>query len=125
MAKGDIDSIDPNRWWAAITWGLANGLCTTLLRYADQAGAAGVELVPGWRTCRRCSADGTEYTFTLKEAYFADGDPITPADIKHTFLRMSAPRHRDRQRRATCTSSAPIRTSNGEADGHPRHHDLR
>src|SRR3954454_2459445 len=91
MAKGDIDSIDPNRWWAAITWGLANGLCTTLLRYADQAGAAGVELVPGLADMPTVSADGTEYTFTLKEAYFANGDRITPEDIKHTFLRLYAP----------------------------------
>lgn len=91
MAKGDIDSIDPNRWWAAITWGLANGLCTTLLRYADQEGAAGVELVPGLADMPAVSADGTEYTFTLKEAYFANGDRVTPEDIKHTFLRLYAP----------------------------------
>jgi peptide/nickel transport system substrate-binding protein len=91
MAKGDIDSIDPNRWWAAITWGIANGLCTTLLRYADEPGQAGVELVPGLADMPEVSADGTEYTFTLKEAYFANGDRVTPEDIKHTFLRLYAP----------------------------------
>lgn len=91
MAKGDIDSIDPNRWWAAITWGIANGLCTTLLRYADEPGPDGVVLVPGLADMPEVSADGTEYTFTLKEAYFANGDPVTPEDIKHTFLRLYAP----------------------------------
>lgn len=91
MAKGDIDSIDPNRWYAAITWGLANGLCTTLLRYDDKAGNAGVNVVPGLADMPTVSADGTEYTFKLRPAKFANGDPITPADIKHTFERMANP----------------------------------
>lgn len=91
MAKGDIDSIDPNRWWAAITWGLANGLCTTLVRYDDQPGNDGVTLVPGLADLPAVSADGTEYTFTLRDAKFANGDPVTPEDIKYTFERMAHP----------------------------------
>jgi peptide/nickel transport system substrate-binding protein len=91
MAKGDIDSIDPNRWYAAITWGLANGLCTTLLRYDDKPGNAGVNVVPGLADMPTVSADGTEYTFKLRAAKFADGDPITPADVKYTFERMAHP----------------------------------
>src|SRR3954454_10310173 len=85
MAKGDIDSIDPNRWWGAIRWGLGNGLCTTLLRYADQAGAAGVELVPGLAHLPPVSPDGPEYTFTLKAPSLANADRITPEDITPTF----------------------------------------
>jgi peptide/nickel transport system substrate-binding protein len=91
MAKGDIDSIDPNRWYAAITWGLANGLCTTLLRYDDKAGNDGVNVVPGLAEMPTVSADGTEYTFKLRDAKFANGDPITPADVKYTFERMANP----------------------------------
>ncbi len=91
MAKGDIDSIDPNRWYAAITWGLANGLCTTLLRYDDKAGNAGVNVVPGLSDMPTVSSDGTEYTFKLRSAKFANGDPITPADVKYTFERMAHP----------------------------------
>lgn len=91
MAKGDIDSIDPNRWYAAITWGLANGLCTTLLRYDDKPGNAGVNLVPGLAEMPTVSSDGTEYTFKLRDAKFANGDPITPDDVKYTFERMSNP----------------------------------
>ena len=91
MAKGDIDSIDPNRWYAAITWGLANGLCTTLLRYDDKPGNAGVNVVPGLADLPTVSADGTEYTFKLRDAKFANGDPITPADVKYTFERMAHP----------------------------------
>jgi ABC-type transport system substrate-binding protein len=91
MAKGDIDSIDPNRWYAAITWGLANGLCTTLLRYDDKAGNAGVNVVAGLSDMPTVSSDGTEYTFKLRAAKFANGDPITPADVKYTFERMAHP----------------------------------
>ncbi|MEP7111819.1 MAG: ABC transporter substrate-binding protein [Ilumatobacteraceae bacterium] len=91
MAKGDIDSIDPNRWYAAITWGLANGLCTTLLRYDDKAGNEGVNVGPGLAEMPTVSTDGTEYTFKLREAKFANGDPITPADVKFTFERMAHP----------------------------------
>jgi peptide/nickel transport system substrate-binding protein len=91
MAKGDIDSIDPNRWYGAITWGLANGLCTTLLRYDDKAGNDGVNIVPGLADMPTVSTDGTEYTFKLRDAKFANGDPITPADVKYTYERMAHP----------------------------------
>ena len=39
--------MDPNRWYFAVTWGLANAMCTTLVRYADKPDAAGTQLVPG------------------------------------------------------------------------------
>jgi ABC-type transport system substrate-binding protein len=91
MAKGDIDTLDPNRWYFAATWGLANGLCTTLVRYDDEAGADGVKIVPGLADMPQVSADGLTYTFKLRSAKFADGDPITPADVKYTFERLMAP----------------------------------
>ncbi len=91
MAKGDIDSMDPQRWYYAATWGLANGLCTTLVRYDDKPGADGVKLVAGLADLPKVSADGTEYTFTLKQAKFANGDPISPADIVTTFERLFTP----------------------------------
>jgi ABC-type transport system substrate-binding protein len=91
MAKGDIDTLDPNRWYFAATWGLANGLCTTLVRYDDKAGADGVKIVPGLSDMPTVSSDGTQYTFKLKAAKFANGNPITPADVKYTFERLMAP----------------------------------
>lgn len=91
MAKGDIDSLDPNRWYFAATWGLANGLCTTLLRYDDKAGQDGVKLTAGLSDMPTVSTDGTEYTFKLRAAKFANGDPITPADIQYTFERLMTP----------------------------------
>ena len=32
MSSGAIDTMDPNRWYFAVTWGLANAMCTTLVR---------------------------------------------------------------------------------------------
>jgi ABC-type transport system substrate-binding protein len=47
MSSGAIDSMDPNRWYFAVTWGLSNALCTPLVRYADASGTAGTAVVPG------------------------------------------------------------------------------
>jgi len=92
MASGAIDSMDPNRWYFAVTWGLANALCTTLVRYADQPGTAGTTIVPGTANLPVLSDNGLVYTFTMRPgARFSDGQPITPADIKYTFMRLMAP----------------------------------
>ena len=90
MAKGDIDTLDPNRWYFAATWGLANGLCSTLVRYDDKAGADGVKIVPGLAEMPTISADGLQYDFKLKDSKFANGQQITPDDIKYTFERLMA-----------------------------------
>jgi peptide/nickel transport system substrate-binding protein len=91
MAKGDIDTLDPNRWYFAATWGLANALCTTLVRYDDKPGADGVKIVAGLADMPTVSADGLQYDFKLKDSKFANGQPITPDDIKYTFERLMAP----------------------------------
>jgi peptide/nickel transport system substrate-binding protein len=92
MASGAIDTLDPNRWYFAVTWGLANALCTTLIRYADQPGTAGTTLVPGTADLPTISSNGLMYTYTLRPgAKFANGQPITPADIKYTWMRLMAP----------------------------------
>ncbi len=92
MSSGAIDSIDPNRWYFAVTWGLANAMCTTLVRYADQPGTAGTTLVPGTASMPVVSDNGLQYTFTMRPgARFSDGQPITPNDVKYTFMRLMAP----------------------------------
>jgi len=92
MASGAIDTLDPNRWYFAVTWGLANALCTTLIRYADQPGTAGTVLVAGIANLPTISPNGLEYTYTLRPgAKFANGQAITPADIKYTWMRLMAP----------------------------------
>jgi peptide/nickel transport system substrate-binding protein len=92
MSSGAIDSMDPNQWYYAVTWGLANAMCTTLIRYADQPGTAGTTLVPGTASMPVITDNGDTYTFTLRPgARFSDGQAITPADIKYTFMRLMAP----------------------------------
>src|SRR5690242_7017930 len=93
MASGAIDTMDPNRWYFAVTWGLSNALCTTLVRYADQPGTAGTQIVPGTAELPKVSSDGLTYTFTMRPgAKFSSGQPITTKDIKYTFMRLMAPK---------------------------------
>jgi peptide/nickel transport system substrate-binding protein len=92
MSSGAIDTMDPNRWYFAVTWGLANAMCTTLVRYADKPDAAGTQLTPGTASMPAISSNGLTYTFTLRPgARFSDGKPITGQDIKYTFMRLMNP----------------------------------
>ena len=92
MSSGAIDSMDPNRWYFAVTWGLANAMCTTLVRYADVAGTAGTAIVPGTANLPAVSSNGLVYTYTLRPgARFSDGQPITTQDIKYSFMRLMNP----------------------------------
>jgi len=89
MASGAIDTLDPNRWYFAVTWGLANALCTTLVRYAD---TEAVKIVPGIANLPVVTDHGLDWTYTLRPgARFSNGKPITPADIKYTYLRLMNP----------------------------------
>jgi peptide/nickel transport system substrate-binding protein len=92
MSSGAIDTMDPNRWYFAVTWGLANAMCTTLVRYADQPDAAGTQLTAGTASMPVISSNGLTYTFTLRPgARFSNGTPITGQDIKYTFMRLMNP----------------------------------
>lgn len=46
-------------------------------------------VVPGAARTWRVSEDGTEFTFTLREASFSDGTPVTAADVARTFERIA------------------------------------
>lgn len=92
MSSGAIDTMDPNRWYFAVTWGLANAMCTTLVRYADKPDAAGTQLVAGTASMPVISNNGLTYTFTLRPgARFSNGQPITGQDIKYTWMRLMNP----------------------------------
>jgi peptide/nickel transport system substrate-binding protein len=89
MASGAIDTLDPNRWYFTVTWGLENALCTTLVRYAD---TLAVKIVPGTANLPVVTDHGLDWTFTMRPgARFSDGQPITPADIKYSFMRLMNP----------------------------------
>lgn len=45
--------------------------------------------VPGAARAWQVSEDGTTITFTLREARFHDGSPVTAADVKRTFDRIA------------------------------------
>lgn len=93
ISSGGIDSLDPDRWYFALTWGLANALCTPLLRYATEPGKAGTKLIPGTANLPKVTDHGLVYTYTLRTgARFSDGKPITAADIKYSFMRMMNPK---------------------------------
>jgi len=92
MSSGAIDTMDPNRWYFAVTWGLANAMCTTLVRYADRPDAAGTQLTAGTASMPVISSNGLTYTYTLRPgAKFSDGKAITGQDIKYTFMRLMNP----------------------------------
>src|SRR5580692_11277516 len=73
MSSGAIDSMDPNQWYFAVTWGLANAMCTTLVRYADAAGTQGTTIVPGIASLPKITDNGLKYTYTMRPgAKFSD-----------------------------------------------------
>ena len=72
---------------------LAFVTCETLLTYADEPGEGGRTLIPGLaRELPSVGKDGRSFTFALKaRVRFANGDVVTPADVKATFERLMDP----------------------------------
>ncbi|MDX6568337.1 MAG: peptide/nickel transport system substrate-binding protein [Gaiellales bacterium] len=68
--------------------------CETLLTYADSPGEAGRTLIPGLaRELPSVGKDGRSFTFALKaHVRFANGQVVTPADLKATFERLMDPK---------------------------------
>ncbi len=92
MPAGDPDHLDPQLWYTLVSWNLGYEICTTLVTLPDAAGEAGKVVVGGLANMPRVSSDGRTYTFKLKPGIaFSNGKPITPADIKATFVRMLTP----------------------------------
>jgi oligopeptide transport system substrate-binding protein len=80
----DPRSIDP-RFVADEEGELVVGALFEPLVRIDARGRA----VPGAARAWRVSDDGTALTFTLREATFHDGTPVTAADVKRTFDRIA------------------------------------
>jgi len=92
MPSGDPDHLDPALWYTLVSWNIGFTICDTLVTYPDAAGEPGKAIVPGLAALPKVSADGKTYTFTLRPGIkFSNGKPITPADIKWTFVRMLTP----------------------------------
>ena len=92
LASGGIDHLEPALWYFQTTWQIGYATCTTLVRYPDRPGQAGAKIEAGLADLPVVSADGTTYTFTLRDGVkFKGGAPITGADIQYTFERMLNP----------------------------------
>jgi len=92
MPAGDPDHLDPALWYTLVSWNIGFTICDTLVTYPDAGGEAGKEIVGGLAKLPKVSNGGKTYTFTLKPGIkFSNGKPITPADIRWTFVRMLMP----------------------------------
>ena len=87
-----FDSIDPGNTYYAYSWNFSRLYAVPLVSYAPQPGSAGTQLVPGLASgLGTQSADGMSWTYHLKPGMkFADGEPITSADVKYAVERTFA-----------------------------------
>jgi len=88
----DVDLFDPHMFRTDASYVVTANVYEPLLRqkYADEGGAlqGTDEYVGGLAERWEVSDDGLEAVFHLREdATFADGKPITSADVKYTFER--------------------------------------
>ncbi len=84
---------DPEHLNAAISTGYPVGAVGaslySALVYQDAEGAVHGELAESWTV----SDDNLVYTFTLRDATFHDGTPVTSADVVFTMESLLAPNH--------------------------------
>ncbi len=62
-------------------------VCESLI----EAGPTGRELEPGLAESWEVSDDGLSYTFTLRDAKFSDGSPVTIDDVVYSWERLNDP----------------------------------
>lgn len=84
----DPEHFNPGITTGSHTHSVANALFNGLVaRDADNRPIP--DLATGWSI----SADGLTYTFTLAEARWHDGQPVTSTDVKTSFQRILLPHH--------------------------------
>lgn len=88
----DVDLFDPHEFRTDASYVATANAYEPLLRqaYQDSAGAlqGTDEVVPGLAETWQISEDGREAVFHLRDdARFADGTPVTSADVAYTFQR--------------------------------------
>ncbi|HEY1478393.1 MAG TPA: ABC transporter substrate-binding protein [Gaiellales bacterium] len=92
-AAGSKISLDPAFASSPAARRIAFATCVPLLTYADEPGEGGRTIIPGLaRELPSVGKDGRSFTFALKaHVQFANGDTVTPADVKATFDRLMDP----------------------------------
>lgn len=88
----DVDLLDPHMFRTDAAYVVTANVYEPLLRqkYTEEAGAlqGTDEYTGGLAESWEINEDGTEAVFNLrKDAEFADGTPVTSADVKYTFER--------------------------------------
>ena len=94
VAAGKKIALDPAFASDPASQRIAFVTCETLLTYADEPGEGGRTLIPGLaRELPTVGKDGRSFTFALKaHVRFANGQVVTPADLKATFERLMDPK---------------------------------
>ena len=83
----DPDGLDPHKTVAAATFQITRNIYDTLVQSDGQG-----HIVPDLATRWQPSADGLQWTFTLREGVkFHNGRTLTAADVKYSFERLLAP----------------------------------
>jgi peptide/nickel transport system substrate-binding protein len=92
VSSSDADSWDPARSYYGWVWNVQRLYARTLLTYSPRPGRDGLDLVPDLAAAQpQVSADGRTYTVRLRPGLkFADGSPITAADVKYGIERAFA-----------------------------------
>jgi peptide/nickel transport system substrate-binding protein len=85
----DFDSLDPGNTYYAYTWNFLRLIGRTLVTFDTAPGKAGQRLVPDLaESLGEMSDGGRTWTYRLRRGLrFADGSPVTSADIKYAIAR--------------------------------------
>ncbi|MCC5972993.1 MAG: ABC transporter substrate-binding protein [Rubellimicrobium sp.] len=82
--ESDSKTLDPIRTAENLDIWIANNLNATLVRSNREATDIEPDLAESWTI----SDDGLTYVFTLREALFSDGSPVTADDVVFSLLRV-------------------------------------
>ncbi|QIG48775.1 peptide ABC transporter substrate-binding protein [Nordella sp. HKS 07] len=77
-----LDNLDPRVLTSTNHMAVQTAMFESLVR------ANGNKIEPGMAEKWEVSADGKTYTFTLRDAKWSDGKPVTGGDFVHAFVRM-------------------------------------
>ncbi len=85
LRDSDLSTLDPHRMWCDTCMIVLSG---TYERLVNVDPADPNQLLPGLAESWESNADSTEFTFKLNPAAtFADGSPVTSADVKWSYER--------------------------------------